>query len=76
MRKFVLENVLYISIALALVAQVVIGGNYLLGQGLFLIANTINIIRTFMMKRPLADKVKDSCFFGVTAGLIALATLR
>lgn len=72
MKKFILENVLYISIALALVAQVVIGGNYLMGQGFFLIANSINIIRTFLMKRPLADKVKDSCFFGVTLGLIIL----
>lgn len=72
MKKFVIENVLYISIALALVAQVVIGGDYLLGQGLFLIANAINITRTFLMKRPLADKVKDSCFFGVTLGLIIL----
>lgn len=72
MKKFIIENVLYISIALALVAQVVIGGDYLLGQGLFLIANAINITRTFLMKRPLADKVKDSCFFGVTLGLIIL----
>lgn len=72
MKKFVIENVLYISIALALVAQVVIGGDYLLGQGLFLVANAINITRTFLMKRPLADKVKDSCFFGVTLGLIIL----
>lgn len=72
MKKFIIENVLYISIALALVAQVVIGGDYLLGQGLFLVANAINITRTFLMKRPLADKVKDSCFFGVTLGLIIL----
>lgn len=72
MKNIILENILYVSIALALVAQVVIGGDYLLGQGLFLVANTINIVRTFLMKRPLADKVKDSCFFGVTLGLIIL----
>lgn len=72
MKKFIIENILYISIALALVAQVVIGGDYLLGQGLFLVANAINITRTFLMKRPLADKVKDSCFLGVTLGLIIL----
>ena len=72
MKNTILENILYVSIALALVAQVVIGGDYLFGQGLFLVANTINIVRTFLMKRPLADKVKDSCFFGVTLGLIIL----
>lgn len=67
-----MENILYIPIALCLLGQVVIGKYYLLGQNLFLLANIISIIRTFAMKRPVSDKVKDSCFVAVTIGLIII----
>ena len=72
MKIKIFENVLYISLALMLIGQIVIGGNYIWGQILYLVANTINLARTFAMKRPLADKVKDSCCFAVTLGLIIL----
>ena len=68
--KKIFENSLYISLTLCLIGQIVIGGNYLLGQGIYLIANSINIIRTFALRRPTSDKVKDVCFLGVTIGLI------
>lgn len=70
MKDKVIDNILYLSIALCMAAQIVIGPSYLLGQGLFLMANTINLFRTFAMGRPISDKVKDVCFWALTAGLI------
>lgn len=70
MKDKIIDNILYVSIALCMAAQVVIGPSYILGQTLFLLANTINLVRTFLLKRPLSDKVKDVCFWGLTVGLI------
>ena len=76
MKGKLIENVLYGSVALCLIAQIVIGKNYILGQGLYLIANIIGVVRTFSMKRPIADKIKDTCFLAVTIGLIGLYLLH
>jgi hypothetical protein len=76
MKENILANLLYISLALCLVAQIIIGGNYIAGQGLYLVANLIGVYRTFTMKRRTPDKVKDSCFLAVTLGLIILYFLK
>ena len=72
MKDKLFENVLYIVIVLLLAGQILVGKYYLLGQSLYLGANAIAVARSFALKRPTADKIKDSCFFGVTAGLILL----
>ena len=76
MKDNIVANLLYISLALCLIAQIIIGGNYIAGQSLYLIANLIGVFRTFTMKRPVPDKVKDSCFLAVTIGLIVLYYLK
>lgn len=72
MKDKLFENVLYIVIVLLLAGQILVGKYYLLGQSLYLGANAIAVVRSFVLKRPTADKIKDSCFFGVTVGLILL----
>jgi len=72
MKEKIFENVLYVVIVLLLAGQILVGKYYLLGQSLYLCANAIAVARSFALKRPTADKIKDSCFFGVTAGLILL----
>lgn len=75
MKEKIFENVLYVVIVLLLAGQILVGKNYLLGQGLYLAANTIAMTRAFALNRPIADKIKECCFFGVTAGLIFLRLL-
>lgn len=57
----------YLNLALTIVGQVVIGGSYLLGQGVWLIANCIAVIRDVV--------VKDVAMTALTAGLIVFYLL-
>lgn len=71
MQKF-FENIYYMVIALLILAQCVIGPNYLFGQSLFLAANILSLIRCYILKRPAADKIKDYSCTALTIGLIYL----
>lgn len=70
MKKEILVNLAYVSIVFTVVAQCIVGGSFYFGQGCFLIANTINVIRDFMLKRPAADKIKNVTFWAITIGII------
>lgn len=70
MKNKIVENALYVTLALCLIAQIIIRGSYITGQFMYLAANLIAVFRTFSLKRPIADKVKDTCFLAVTAALI------
>lgn len=69
------ENFQYVVLILFIVAQCTIGGVYLLGQALYLVGNGIQIVRAFYLDRPVAEKVTNICFFGITLGLIVMALL-
>lgn len=71
MQKF-FENIYYVVIALLILAQCVIGPNYLLGQGMYLGANIISLVRCYALDRPASDKVKDYACTAITLGLIYL----
>jgi hypothetical protein len=73
--KKVIENAQYVVLVLLIVGQCTIGPWYLLGQGVYLIANLISVVRTFYLKRPAADKVKDCACTAITTGLILIAIL-
>lgn len=68
-------NLQYINLAMTIAGQVVIGGSYLLGQGAWLVANCIAVIRDVVLKRPAANVVKDVAMTALTAGLIVLYLL-
>ena len=70
------ENLGFVVLMLLVVAQCVVGGNYLGGQLLYLAANVLAITRSFKLHRGAGDKVKDIACGTLTAGLIGLYLLR
>lgn len=71
MNKF-WDNVGYLTLTLLVIGNLTVGYIYLFAQTLFAIANGINVIRAFQLKRPLADKTREIVFFGMTIGLIII----
>jgi hypothetical protein len=59
-----------------IVAQCVVGGNFYLGQFIYLACNFISTARNFALHRAVADKVKDLCCLGITIGLILFNFLK
>lgn len=66
------ENIQLLGLGLTITGQITIGLWFLVGQGLWLAANLIAVARDFILKRPMADKIKDIALTAITAGLIAL----
>lgn len=70
MERKAIENLQYITLIGLICAQCVVGSNFYIGQGIYLIANIVSVFRSFALDRPIADKVKDCACLGITAGLI------
>ena len=70
MKKNVLENSMYVIMALLILGQGFVGANYLFGQACFLIGNIFSVVRDFALKRPMADKVKNVFFTAFTIVLM------
>lgn len=64
------ENLQLLNLAMTIAGQVLIGGSYLIGQGIWLVANIIALSRDFALHRPIADKVKNACMTALTLALI------
>ena len=73
MKEKVFENLCYVVLVGLIVAQCLIGKWYLVGQGLYLLCNIIQLTRDFALHRARADKVKDSACTAITIGLIFIA---
>lgn len=72
MKKFITwENVQYVVLFLTVIGQILIGVNYFLGQGTWLLANVITVTRNVKLDRPRADRVQGWFMFALTFGLIA-----
>ena len=69
-RIFVVLN--YLVLILLILGQSTVGVNYMIGQCTYLAANIISVTRCWVLKRPVADKVKDCAMLGITCGLIAI----
>lgn len=74
MTKF-FENLNYVVLMLLIIGQCVIGGNWMVGQLVYLTANLISVSRCWILKRPIADKIKDCSCTAITLGLIGLKLL-
>lgn len=68
------ENIQLLVLGLTIVGQMTVGIIFLLGQGLWLVSNTIALIRDFALHRPPADKIKNAVLTSITFGII-LSTL-
>jgi hypothetical protein len=67
------ENLNYVVLMGLITGQCIIGKWYLLGQCVYLLCNMISVTRSFVLKRPKADKIKDCSCTAITIGLILLA---
>ena len=65
------ENIQFFVLVLTIVGQVTVGASFIIGQGVWLIANTIALVRDFALKRPIADKTKNATLWAITCGLVA-----
>ena len=75
MKKF-FENLNYFVLMLLIIGQCTVGANWIVGQLVYLLANIISVSRCWMLKRPVADKIKDGCMLGITVGLVAMTMLE
>lgn len=66
----VFTNLQYVVLVGLLIAQAVVGVNFYIGQFIYLGVNIIAVVRNFVLRRPVPDKVKDCACFAVTVGLI------
>lgn len=69
------EALNYLVLALLIGGQCTVGSDFIIGQSIYLAANLISVTRSFILKRPMADKVKDCCCLGITCGLLGIKIL-
>ena len=74
--KRMMVNLAYLAIALTVIGQCVVGSNFYIGQIAYLVANIVNCSRDIYLHRPVADKIKNFTFLGITTGLIILQIVR
>ena len=65
------ENLALLCLALTIFGQVVIGASFMIGQGVWFVANVITLTRDFILHRPAQDKIKNASLTAITAGIIA-----
>lgn len=66
----------YLVLIALIAGQCIVKADFLIGQFVYLFANTISFSRCFILERPIADKVKDGCCLGITSGLIVMVILE
>lgn len=66
------ENLQLVVLFGTIAGQALVGGLYLLAQGIWLVCNITALTRNFVLNRPIADKVKDAGLTGLTVALIIL----
>ena len=71
MTEKLFTNAQYLVFVLLILGQITIGKSYIVGQSIYLVANFISITRCVVLKRPMADKVKDMGCTLVTVGCLA-----
>lgn len=66
----------YLVLIILITAQCVVKADFLIGQFVYLFANILSFVRCFILRRPVADKIKDGCMLGITVGLVAMTMLE
>lgn len=77
-KQIVWENIQLAGLMLTIAGQILIGVpdiGFFVGQGLWLAANIIAVLRNIILKRPKADLIKDCTLTAITAGLITAKIL-
>lgn len=71
-KTIIWENLQLFVLGLTILGQITVGAIFILGQGIWLVANLITLIRDFILQRPIADKVKNATLTAITCGLCVL----
>ena len=72
MKKKIFTNAVYMVMMLLIIGHCTVGEWFLFGQCVYLVANALNVLRDFMLKRPTPDKVKNASFLAITIGIILI----
>jgi hypothetical protein len=75
MKEKIFETLNYFVLMCLIVGQCTVGSNFIIGQCIYLTANVCSVARTFVLHRPLADKIKDCTCLAITVGLLAIKFL-
>ena len=75
MKERIWKEFNYIILISLIIGQCVVKSSFLIGQFIYLFANVLSFTRCFILKRPVADKIKDGCCLGITTGLILITVL-
>ena len=70
------EIIGYVTLALCVVGQIAVGYIYIPAQIMYLVASVLSVIRDYALALPRANKVRDICFTGITAGLIIIYLIK
>ena len=73
--RIIWENLQLLVLMLTIAGQLFVGVAFFIGQGLWLVANAIAVARNFVLKRPVADLIKDGIMFAITLSLIILRAI-
>ena len=66
------DIIIYTAIALTVIGQITVGWNFYVGQGGFLVANILYLVRDIKLERPKSEITKDVIFTAITIGLIVV----
>lgn len=74
--QMVWKELNYLVLITLITAQCVVKADFLIGQFVYLFANILSFVRCFILRRPIADKIKDGCMLGITVGLVVMTMLE
>jgi len=76
LEKIFANEIGYSVMAMLIIGQCTVGEWFFFGQGVYLIANIVNVVRDFILKRPNSDKIRNISFSAITLGLILIRVFK
>ena len=71
-KNYFWEVVNYFCLVGLVVGQITVGYTYIFAQIIYLICNTVSVIRDIKLRLPPSNIVRDACFTAITIGLIII----
>ena len=62
----------YLCLIGLVIGQITVGYTYIFAQIIYLICNTVSVIRDIKLRLPPSNIVRDACFTAITIGLIII----
>ena len=71
-KNYFWEVINYFCLIGLIVGQITVGYAYIFAQIIYLICNTVSVIRDIKLRLPPSNIVRDACFTAITIGLIII----